>query len=132
MSKIMKQLGNKKLDTKAATEALKKMDEAAAKATEAVKVAPMPAPHVATISPDSIPVVHYPDFIPIICKPKSQMKDSERKELIQRIKAMSREELELVSELIPVDLCLRRIDGELQKAKRFEESIKSTMNILEE
>ena len=45
------------------------------------------------------------------------MSNRERKELTERIKGMSQEELLIVSETIPVDLCLARIQKELDKIK---------------
>ena len=110
--------------TKGAVEGLKAMELAAAK-----KVAALDPPVVST-SETSIKPAYNPPIMVAEYKPK--MKDSERRELIERVKAMSKEELELVAEIIPVDLCLKRIDAELQKAKQFEKSIKSAMNGLVE
>ena len=52
------------------------------------------------------------------------------KELTSRIKAMSPEELELVSNTIPVELCLKRIKNEIDRATKFEETIRSVVNKL--
>ena len=117
----------KPLKTTGAVNGLKKMEDAAKKVATAF-------PEIPEINQDWI----YPQVKPannppiMIAEPKTRMKDSERRELIERVKAMSREELELVAEIIPVDLCLKRIDSELQKAKEFEKSIKSAMNGLVE
>ena len=43
-----------------------------------------------------------------------------REELINVIKAMSDEELEIVVDYIPVELCLKKIDKELTKAKEVQ------------
>lgn len=53
------------------------------------------------------------------------MSNRERKELTERIKGMSVEELEIVADTIPVELCLARIQKELDKAKEMENSIKN-------
>lgn len=58
------------------------------------------------------------------------MSNRERKELTERIKGMSQEELLIVSETIPVDLCLARIQKELDKAKSMEESIKKLSGMM--
>lgn len=116
--------------TKGAVEGLKKMEEAAAKKVAASNIS----------NPELNPIFHDLGYEPkpaynppiAILEYKPKMKDSERRELIERVKAMSDEELQLVSEIIPVDLCLKRIDAELQKAKQFEKSIKSAMSGLTE
>ena len=43
-----------------------------------------------------------------------------REELINVIKAMSDEELEIVVDYIPVELCLKKIEKELTKAKEVQ------------
>ena len=48
------------------------------------------------------------------------MTNQAREELITVVKAMSDEELELVVDYIPVELCLKRIDKELTKAKEVQ------------
>lgn len=55
------------------------------------------------------------------------MTDAEKKEFTDRVKAMSEEELELFVDLIPVDLCLKRIEGKLNRAREFEATIKNAM-----
>ena len=53
-----------------------------------------------------------------------KMSDREKRELKERIQAMSLEELSLIVDLIPVSLCLERIERELNKARTVEESLK--------
>ena len=48
----------------------------------------------------------------------------EKKELQERIKAMTPEEWEAVVECIPVSLCMKRIQQELDHAREFESMIK--------
>lgn len=55
------------------------------------------------------------------------LNENEKKELTNRFKAMSRDELELFMDLVPVEFCLNRIQKELDKAKLFEDSIKNAM-----
>lgn len=55
------------------------------------------------------------------------LNENEKKELTNRFKAMSRDDLELFMDLVPVEFCLNRIQKELDKAKLFEDSIKNAM-----
>ena len=48
----------------------------------------------------------------------------EQKELAERIKAMSPEELAIVVENIPVEMCMARINSALARAAEFERSVK--------
>lgn len=61
-----------------------------------------------------------------IKKERVQMPLSERekKELQDRVKAMTIEELEVVVEAIPVELCMKRIQSALDHAREFESMIK--------
>ena len=44
-----------------------------------------------------------------------------------RIKSMSHEELVVVAETIPVELCLERMHNELEKAKELKEKIEDAI-----
>ena len=55
----------------------------------------------------------------------------EEEEFINRIKGMSRQELEIVADIIPIDLCMARIQKELDKAKRVEDYVRKTINMFE-
>ena len=48
----------------------------------------------------------------------------EQKELAERIKAMTPEELAIVVENIPVEMCMARINSALARAAEFERSVK--------
>lgn len=61
-------------------------------------------------------------------KGENTMTRMEKEEFIERIKGMSQEELELVVEIIPVDMCMARINKELDRLKAFENSVKSAVN----
>ena len=61
-------------------------------------------------------------------KGENTMTRMEKEEFIERIKGMSQEELELVVEIIPVDMCMARVNKELDRLKAFENSVKSAMN----
>ena len=61
-------------------------------------------------------------------KGENTMTRMEKEEFIERIKGMSQEELELVVEIIPVDMCMARVDKELDRLKAFENSVKSAVN----
>ena len=55
---------------------------------------------------------------------KKTLTDRERDELIRRTKAMTREELEIMLEAVPVELCMKRIQAALDYAREFESMIK--------
>ena len=57
--------------------------------------------------------------------------EMEREEFVSRIKGMSEEEMEIVADLIPIDICMKRIEKELEKAKLFKEAIKEATKILD-
>ena len=59
----------------------------------------------------------------IIKEEEENMSNKEVKELRDRIKAMTPEELAIVADNIPVELCITRIRDELNRAKALEESI---------
>ena len=61
-------------------------------------------------------------------KKNTTMTHMEKEELSRRVKAMSREELEVVLNNIPVELCLMRIEREFDKLKAFEDSVKSAVS----
>ena len=61
-------------------------------------------------------------------KGENTMTRMEKEEFIERIKGMSQEELELVVEIIPVDMCMTRVNKELDRLKAFENSVKSAVN----
>ena len=56
---------------------------------------------------------------------KPSLNEAERKELTDRFKAMSTNELELFMDLVPIELCLGRIQKELDKSRAFEQAIKA-------
>ena len=58
----------------------------------------------------------------------NRMTKIEKEEFIKRMKGMSREELELVVEIVPIDLCLRRINNEIDRLRTFEDSVKSAVS----
>lgn len=57
------------------------------------------------------------------------MSDTERREFADRIRALSDEELQIVVDNIPVELCLQRIQNELDRASKLEQEIAKTMNL---
>lgn len=54
---------------------------------------------------------------------EKSMNVAEKKELITRIKAMSDEEIMVALEHIPVDLCLKRVNAELNRLYTLENSL---------
>lgn len=61
-------------------------------------------------------------------KKNISMTHMEKEELTRRVKAMSREELEVVLNNIPIELCLMRIEREFDKLKAFEDSVKTAVS----
>lgn len=53
--------------------------------------------------------------------------DLKAEELIRRTEALTKEQMELILEHIPVDLCLARVSKELAKNKKFIDSVQSAM-----
>lgn len=58
---------------------------------------------------------------------KTSLTAAEKKELTERFGGMSKEEIDFIIDLIPVEYCLNRIHRELDKAKDFENKVKSAM-----
>lgn len=52
------------------------------------------------------------------------MNEMEKKELIDRVRAMSREEKELVVSEISIDICQNRIAAEIQRLLSLEKKVK--------
>ena len=59
------------------------------------------------------------------------MTNLEKEEFISRIKGLDDEEMELVADLIPIDLCMKRLEKELDKLKSLENFVASTSKLLE-
>lgn len=59
---------------------------------------------------------------------ENEMTRIEKEEFVNRIKGMSQEELELVVDIIPVDLCVARVNKELERLRTFENSVKWAVN----
>lgn len=53
------------------------------------------------------------------------MSEPEKQEIIDRVRAMNREEKELVVSQIPIDICQNRITSEIQRLLSLEKKIKS-------
>lgn len=54
----------------------------------------------------------------------------EKEEFMNRVMAMSNEDLQMIVDYVPVEMCLDRIQKELDRVKAIESSIKETMNLL--
>lgn len=57
--------------------------------------------------------------------------EADRLKLAEMTRAMSEEEMMLVLENIPAELCVKRIELELKKARAFGNAIEKAMNILQ-
>lgn len=68
------------------------------------------------------------DMVKAFSQPRQEgLTQAERNELTERFLGMSDEEKELFVDLIPVEMCVDRIQRELDKAKEFERSIKNAI-----
>lgn len=65
----------------------------------------------------------------VIVENSSVLSLREKRELQERIKAMSLEELEAVAEILPVSVCMKRIQDELDHAREFETMIKKAYDM---
>lgn len=59
------------------------------------------------------------------------MTNLEKEEFVSRIKGLDNEEMELVADLIPIELCMKRLEKELDKLKSLENFVASTSKLLE-
>lgn len=60
-----------------------------------------------------------------------KMTEADRLRLAEMVRAMSEEEMMVVLEQIPAELCVKRIELELKKARAFGNAIEKAMRILE-
>ena len=60
---------------------------------------------------------------------ESALTEREAAELAARVKAMTREEMELVLDTIPVEMCLSRIEKEITRIRAFEIALKTAIDI---
>lgn len=51
-----------------------------------------------------------------------------KQKLTDYFKALTREEMELFIDIVPIEMCIGRIQKELDKASEFERAIKSVVN----
>lgn len=63
-------------------------------------------------------------------KAQKEMTQMAREELISRIKALDPEELKLVVDHIPVELCYNRIGEELRKFKEAKKKSKEALDVM--
>lgn len=59
----------------------------------------------------------------------TDMSDTERREFADRIRALSDEELGIVIDNIPIEMCMQRIQNELNRYSMLEQRIAETMNL---
>jgi len=62
---------------------------------------------------------------------KNAMSDREIKELKNRVRAMSPEELAIVAEAIPVELCLARLHNEIDRLHNMELKLGQMISVLD-
>ena len=66
--------------------------------------------------------------IDIVSKANKGVNGVHLEELANRVRAMSDEELEVVLDNIPIDLCFRRVEKEIMRTRSFEEAVKNTID----
>ena len=49
-----------------------------------------------------------------------------QEEFMSRVRAMSRDELEMIVDYVPIELCMNRISKEIEEANHIKETIKAT------
>lgn len=76
---------------------------------------------------EKMDVVKKPEMI-TFAGVEAGMTKMEKEEFKDRIKAMSQEEMELALDVIPVEMCLARVNRELERLKAFESSVKTAVN----
>lgn len=61
--------------------------------------------------------------VPTISASCKSMSARERRELVERVQAMSPEELAIVVDVIPVEMCLAKVTSEIQRLKGTEKAL---------
>ena len=49
-----------------------------------------------------------------------------KEEFMSRVRAMSRDELEMIVDYVPIELCMKRLSKEIEEANHIKETIKAT------
>lgn len=66
----------------------------------------------------------------VIKATRKPMTTAEKEELVTRVKAMDPEELELIMDTIPLEMCLNRIKKEIDRVNNFQASLDEAMAIM--
>lgn len=67
------------------------------------------------------------EAVKVVPRDANGLTEADKRELTERFRGMSQAEIDIFMELVPVDLCLARIQKELDRAKEFEQTIKTAM-----
>ena len=68
------------------------------------------------------------ESVKVVPRDENGLSDADKRELKERFEGMSPAEIDIFMSLVPVELCVKRIEKELDKAKEFERTIKSAMS----
>lgn len=68
------------------------------------------------------------ESVKVVPRDENGLSDADKRELTERFKGMSPAEIDIFMDLVPVELCIKRIEKDLNKAKEFEKTIKSAMS----
>lgn len=68
----------------------------------------------------------------VIFEPKvSSLTEAEKAKLAEMARGLSEDEIMVILENISAELCMKRIELELKKARAFSNAVKNTLNIVE-
>lgn len=67
------------------------------------------------------------EAVKVVPRDANGLTEADKRELTERFRGMSQAEIDIFMDLVPVDMCLARIQKELDRAKEFEQTIKTAM-----
>lgn len=67
------------------------------------------------------------EAVKVVPRDANGLTEADKRELTERFRGMSQAEIDIFMELVPVELCIARIQKELDRAKEFEQTIKTAM-----
>lgn len=69
------------------------------------------------------------EAVKLVQRDENGLSDADKRELTERFKGMSQAEIDIFMDLVPIDMCVARIQKELDRAKEFETAIKAMTTI---
>ena len=68
------------------------------------------------------------ESVKVVPRDENGLSEADKRELKERFEGMSPAEVDIFMSLVPVELCIKRIEKELADAKEFKSTIKSAMS----